>query len=573
MRVSFWFLCFLTLDFNNHCSCGVDITNLRDVVEGISISEEEGSVEIDKDHLRKNPECGLLPEKSQTASASSRISNADKTDKHYPWVISVLRRNSVIHTHIQSGDRYCGGSIITQKTAITASHCICGIPKKHASSIPDYEKRFVNCLGGINYDQPPNEIRSYENNKYENKLVASVGDKDRTHQVIVPVLVAYVMGSVMRKSSFQHSFSTHLYEDIGLLITKDVAGNGETFYQHNRPTAGMNIGSVCLAAAIKDAPHMNKGKVVTVGGGTRYSDVKVGNLPEQQKHSCATNEFGPIDAKLRQCDINDLIGKRFWGCNKSGMPDGYDKEKCKKYLMQAEAAVTHEMQKLDNSEILSELWSLTNKIEVSGGLFKNNYICYKEKMFKDNGWCYVFPWWRKPGLKEKNWGFCDSSCKWMQHQNNMPSIYHKMVWQYPSQQPTNCPDVFYNNKDPDENTKPYYMCTASFLPETSVFRFKRDGNRKLQFQNAYKEKIEDTFNSISNDDQKLIGFQHPCSGDSGSGHWMYDSTEKKRALVAISSHLPSTARLGLFCGSPSHILLTTYPNILRWIKKWSDIST
>ena len=85
MRVSFWFLCFLTLDFNNHCSCGVDITNLRDVVEGISISEEEGSVEIDKDHLRKNPECGILPEEPQTASTSSRISNADKTDKHYPW--------------------------------------------------------------------------------------------------------------------------------------------------------------------------------------------------------------------------------------------------------------------------------------------------------------------------------------------------------------------------------------------------------------------------------------------------------------------------------------------------------
>ena len=57
-----------------------------------------------------------------------------------------------------------------------------------------------------------------------------------------------------------------------------------------------------------------------------------------------------------------------------------------------------------------------------GGLINKQYICYKEKMFKDNGWCYVFPWWRKPGLKEKNWGFCGSSCKLMQNQATMPSL-------------------------------------------------------------------------------------------------------------------------------------------------------
>ena len=148
-----------------------------------------------------------------------------------------------------------------------------------------------------------------------------------------------------------------------------------------------------------------------------------------------------------------------------------------------------------------------------------------------------------------------------------------MVWQYPSELPRNCPDSYYNNKDPDKNTKPYYMCTPSFLPQTSVFRFTADGNNKLQFENAYKEKIEDTFDSITNNDQKLIGYQNQCSGDSGSGHWMYDSTKKKRALVAIQSHTPSSARLGLFCGLPTHNLLTTHPDILQWIKIWSEIST
>ena len=117
MEFLFWFLCFLTLRSNNHFSSGVNIENLRDVVKGISISEEEGSVEIDEDHLRTNPECGLLSEESQTLS---RISNADETDKHYPWVISVRRRNS----YMPKGGADCGGSIITRIHAITASHCI-----------------------------------------------------------------------------------------------------------------------------------------------------------------------------------------------------------------------------------------------------------------------------------------------------------------------------------------------------------------------------------------------------------------------------------------------------------------
>ena len=559
MRLFSLFFCFLTLVFDNCCSSRVDITKLREVVEGISISEEEGSVEIDKDHLLKNPECGHLPDESQTPSASSRISNAEESKRHYPWVIYVRRVNSVLDRH-----EHCGGSIITQITAITASHCICGIPKKDKSSIPDHMKRHVNCLGGITNGQPPNEVT------LKNEIEAWIGDKDKKNQDIVPILVAYVMGSEMRKSSFQQSASMHLYEDIGLLITKD-GGNGVSFYLHNLPNANINIGSVCLAAEIKDKPHMNKGKVVTVGWGIRYSDVKVGRLQPKQKHSCATNEFGPINAKLRQCNYDELLSSKDWGCNYADMPNGYDEIECKKYLIQAEAAVMHEMRKLDDSEVLSTLWSLTNKIEVSGDLIHKPYICYKEKMFKDNGWCYVDPWWRKTPGKDRNWGFCGSSCKLMQKQATMPSIYHKMVYEYPSKQGTNCPDIFYSNPDPERNTKPYYLCTASFLPQTSVFRFKKEGENKLTFENADKEKIEDTFGSLSSYDRKHIGYQQHCPGDSGSGHWMYDSKEKRRALVAISSHIPTDTKIGRFCGSPAHNLLITYPSILRWIKKWSDI--
>ena len=60
----------------------------------------------------------------------------------------------------------------------------------------------------------------------------------------------------------------------------------------------------------------------------------------------------------------------------------------------------------------------------------------------------------RAGGPEKNWGFCGSSCKLMQAPQTTPSIYHKMVWEYPPKQPTRCPYVFYNNPDPNQNTKP-----------------------------------------------------------------------------------------------------------------------
>ena len=135
-----------------------------------------------------------------------------------------------------------------------------------------------------------------------------------------------------------------------------------------------------------------------------------------------TNEFGPINAKLRQCDVDDLLSSTNWGFNNADMPNGYDETTCKEYLIQAEAAVRHEMRKLDNSEVLSKLWSLTNKIEVLGDSIHKQYFCYKEKMFKDNGWCYTDPWWRKPPGKDRNWGFCGQSCKLMQNQATMPSL-------------------------------------------------------------------------------------------------------------------------------------------------------
>ena len=53
---------------------------------------------------------------------------------------------------------------------------------------------------------------------------------------------------------------------------------------------------------------------------------------------------------------------------------------------------------------------------------------------------------------------------------------------------------------------------------------------------------------------------------------MYDSTEKRRALVVITSHTKASAGKGKFSDVPVHSFLTTHPDILRWIKNFSGIS-
>ena len=152
------------------------------------VDENESSVEIDKDHLEKNPECGYLPPKSTSSAASSRISNAAESDQHFPWMISITRMNK----HILGGEEIelCAGTIISQTTAVTSAKCICGAG---SFEIADDLKHHVDCIGGNpEWSNPLNEVRDGEN---YNKLIAGVGSKDRTKLRKIPILVAYVMGN------------------------------------------------------------------------------------------------------------------------------------------------------------------------------------------------------------------------------------------------------------------------------------------------------------------------------------------------------------------------------------------
>ena len=520
---------------------------LKKILEGLFVDEDADSIDIDEDHLRVVPECGYMPEKP----ASSRISNAEESDQHYPWMILVIRRNE----HVLLGDRlYCGGTIITKTTAITAAHCICG--SNADPNIPPNLLQYTDCIEGRpNTINPPNQIRSW-NMLHYNEITAGYGNKDRNMLNYIDIIVAYVMG-YPKNNPAEPSTQHGIMKDIGLVITQDISGNGGQFYYYtkediDRYKLPIEVGSLCLAAAKHQAPYIYEGKIVTVGWGVRYSDVKAPNgKPDTQMHSCTTNEFGPSSATFRHCNVDDVTSDpNNWGCHRQDKPTGYDAVKCAKYLDEAEIAMRRKMNKVDASLALTiqEIWELTYKIEISDlppACISNcgRFFCYKPKLFNDHGWCKTDV--DNGYTDEHEWGFCGSSCDLMSVSNTIPEIYHKMVWEYKPTLPFRCPPLAHDPKF----LKPWVLCIRSLNPQTSVFQFKKGKRGNLKFSNAYKE------------DSKQLGYQTPCKGDSGSGHWIQDSKgNRKRALVGVNSYG------GPFCGDSEHLISTVHPEVLDWIK-------
>ena len=554
-------------------------TILNELLDENFVREDIGNVKIDEDHLKRNPECGTLLERENNPSSSSRISNSEESDRHYPWMIKVERENSAIDVLIDERIIPCGGVIITQTTAITASHCICGEFRRDylisLFRLEFYEKEikpWVSCKGGKYARSPPNEVVS--NGLNTNKIRVRLGGKDILKLRSIKIRIAYVMAEL----KYTVEDYKDIGEDIGLLITKNKKGKGDQFYDPTfskvnskvRPHVNFDVGSLCLAAEKKEVPHMYEGKVVTVGWGLRYEDVKddLTGKPKRGKHTCLTNQFGPISARFRHCDVDDLtFTSNKWGCHKDVKPPEYDtEEKCDKYLAKAEKFVEKKVRTLDRSESLSSLWSLTNKIKVLSSVDNKEHICYKEQLFKENGWCYVDSFNER--TQEIPWGFCGSSCELMQEEDSEPSIYHKMIWEFPFSRPTHC-SAWWQASIPNS----FYLCIVSSLPQTSVFQFvskKRTlrRNSKLKDMVIYKETPEQARPIKENiEERDFIGYQMTLKGDSGSPHWMYSSTKKRRALIGITSFGSDTSR-EMFA---DHILLTTHPNVLKWIKRHSGI--
>ena len=149
--------------------------------------------------------------------------------------------------------------------------------------------------------------------------------------------------------------------------------------------------------------------------------------------------------------------------------------------------------------------------------------------------------------------------------DRLPSIYHKMIWEFPFSRPTHCRP----NPMVEPPHKPFYLCIASILPQTSVFRFVSDEDRLINMviDKETSQQARPQGNVIRVPTKKdYIGYQKLAPGDSGSPHWMYNPAKKKRALVGITSHgRRSDDMIG------SHIMITTHPTILQWIKRHSGI--
>ena len=68
---------------------------------------------VDPDHQAMAPECGQTHPRMKR-SASTRISNAEQSQYHYPWIISVLRFDERPPPATRKSPSLCGGSIITE---------------------------------------------------------------------------------------------------------------------------------------------------------------------------------------------------------------------------------------------------------------------------------------------------------------------------------------------------------------------------------------------------------------------------------------------------------------------------
>ena len=70
------------------------------------------NTEIDQRHLKLYPFCGRFPN-SDDVFASSRVVNSRDSDKTYPWVVGITRRN--INKNMQMEMSTCSGSVITSR--------------------------------------------------------------------------------------------------------------------------------------------------------------------------------------------------------------------------------------------------------------------------------------------------------------------------------------------------------------------------------------------------------------------------------------------------------------------------
>ena len=598
------------------------IALLTYILQIVFVVKGNGNIEIDEDHLKREPDCGKLPSKS-----SSRISNAQESEQQFPWVVFVARENYAVDPNGKYMN--CGGAIITKYSVVTAAHCVCGpMDAEDRKRHPDETLKKIYCKGGRRYindnknidmNNLPNEVKASEN-----EIFVGAGHRNKYE--------------VTRNEEFEISYACvhHGYEhntidkrvtltevDIAIIKTyhqtnKVRIGNPKSeFYSQDSLKRNFDIGPICLAAQNAD---FRDEVIETVGWGRRYREVQTNSPrpdPKANLHSCTTNTNGPIEHLLKHCSV-DYLKMTDWSCgsirkqsfkrkfneffkkltpleqnlvnpkdyteniriDKDGFvtfrprhhyPAGYDVDKCQDLWNKADQEVKSRTQLPEFPNLIDE-WMESNKIIIVDekeskdpknkgkdlSKIDSSTICYRDELFKNQGWCYT-----EGGIIEKEWGFCDYSCDIMRHREN-PNFIKSFVY----------PEIYHRSTwkidklmdedhcaDPSDKAE-FIVCSQSILPTIKSAVFHRNQDGSLRLLTITKTKQEDYAG-------RHPGFQQTCSGDSGSGHWVLNSNDQRHVLVGITFS-KGRSDDGIWCGMHTIKIKTTWPPINRWIKKHSS---
>ena len=98
----------------------------------------------------------------------------------------------------------------------------------------------------------------------------------------------------------------------------------------------------------------------------------------------------------------------------------------------------------------------------------------------------------------------------------------------------------------------FIVCSRTLHENVDFWRFHRTGQNTLSHSLIYKHQEEYP--------ESAHGRQHPCSGDSGSGHWM------KEDGIGIRQVLIGVVTTGGRCGRWSWVEKINNEDAMRWIK-------
>ena len=287
---------------------------------------------------------------------------------------------------------------------MTAAHCIC--PDEHKKHKTD---------DGIHFQHPHPKSLCKKPYDHRNQITPGVND------ITIYGGHKNIDGFEDRENA-EYRFSTeHAFikngpssvppyqieskDDIGLLVSDRVLFDMNTL-KNVEPLDTPPIIPICLAA--EDTDFSNE-KITGVGWGLVYDESPTRTSNQDPYYSsCMTNEVGPEKWAFEHCDMNwikneirvtDKITKEAWSCDKTNYPDKIKKDvdKCRFYFLAAKTI-------LDGTQIrvmenVDKIHIHENKID-----FNNPFLtCYKERQFRENGWCKI----RSSSFK---WGFCSPSC-------------------------------------------------------------------------------------------------------------------------------------------------------------------